>query len=138
MTRLEYIHPAAHFKGDVPLSPATKAGNLLHVSGTPGFDSSGKLAVGDFTAQMLQVMENITRILNASGAGWDCVVKVNVMLTRRQDFVEMNRIYSEYFPVGEYPARTTVIVVSLPHPDFLLEIECQAILEQQAHRGLAP
>ena len=129
MTQLEYIHPAGHFKGDVPLSPATKAGNLLHISGTPGFDSSGNLAVGDFAAQMLQVMENITRILNASGAGWNRVVKVNVMLTRRHNFVEMNRIYSELFPVGKCPARTTVIVVSLPHPDFLLEIECQALLE---------
>jgi 2-iminobutanoate/2-iminopropanoate deaminase len=51
------------------------------------------------------------------------------MLTRRQDFAEMNRVYSEYFPSREYPARTTVVVVSLPQPDFLLEIECQAILE---------
>jgi reactive intermediate/imine deaminase len=129
MPRLEYVHPLDHFKGDVPLSPATKGGKTLHVSGTPGFDSSGKLAVGDFTAQMRQVMENITRILTASGAGWDRVMKVNVMLTRRQDFAEMNRVYSEYFPSREYPARTTVVVVSLPQPDFLLEIECQAILE---------
>jgi 2-iminobutanoate/2-iminopropanoate deaminase len=130
MAQLEYIHPVGHFKGDVPLSPAAKAGNLLHVSGTPGFDSSGKLAVGDFTAQMSQVMKNITGILTASGTGWDRVIKVNVMLTRLQDFAEMNRIYSKYFPSGKCPARTTLIVVSLPHPDFLLEVECQAMLER--------
>jgi enamine deaminase RidA (YjgF/YER057c/UK114 family) len=28
-----------------------------------------------------------------------------------------------------YPARTTVVVSALPHPDFLLEIECEAVLE---------
>ena len=124
-----HIHPAGHFKGDVPLSPATKAGRMLYVSGTPAFDGAGRLAVGAFAEQAVQVMENITRILNGSGVGWDRVVKVNVMLIRRHDFAEMNRIYAGYFPAGAYPARTTVIVASLPHPDFLLEIECQAILE---------
>jgi len=41
----------------------------------------------------------------------------------------MNRIYSGYFPNGRYPARTTVVVSALPHPDFLLEIELEAFLE---------
>ncbi len=30
---------------------------------------------------------------------------------------------------GQYPARTTVIVAGLPHPDFLLEIDCEAQLQ---------
>ena len=63
-----------------------------------------------------------------AGAGWDRVVKVNILLTRTTDFAEMNRIYSTYFLNGTYPARTTAIVASLPNPDFLLEIECQAVL----------
>ena len=40
----------------------------------------------------------------------------------------MNRVYAGYFPSGNYPARTTLCVASLPHPDFLLEIECVAAL----------
>jgi enamine deaminase RidA (YjgF/YER057c/UK114 family) len=51
------------------------------------------------------------------------------MLTRGADFGEMNTIYASYFPDGKYPARTTVVVAGLPSPDFLLEIECEAILE---------
>ena len=128
MTPLEYIHPEGQFKGDVPLSLAVKVGKQVFVSGIPAFDNKGKLAVGDFTAQMNQVMENITRVLTASGVGWNRVVKVNVMLTRREDFAEMNRIYTNYFPSGKFPARTTAILSSLPQPDFLLEIECEAIL----------
>ncbi len=99
------------------------------MSGTPAFDKNGKLAVGDFPAQMKQVMENIAGILAASGTGWERVAKVSVFLTRQQDFAEMNRVYSTYFPSGHYPARTTVVVSALPHPDFLLEIECEALLE---------
>lgn len=128
-TPLEYIHPKEQFGIPVPLSPAVKAGHLLFVSGIPPYDKDGKIAVNDFPAQMNQVMDNITGILKAAGVGWDRVVRVTVLLVRRDDFKEMNRIYAAHFPTGKYPARTTAIVASLPNPDFLLEIECEAVLE---------
>jgi reactive intermediate/imine deaminase len=123
---LEYIGKPVR---GIPVSQAVKVGTRVLVSGTPAFDGNGKLAVGDFPVQMKQVMDNVTAVLKASGAGWDRVVKTNVLLMRSGDFPEMNRIYSTYFPVGRFPARTTVIVAGLPHPDFLLEIECEALLE---------
>ena len=107
----------------------TTALEFVFVSGTPAFGEGGKLAVGDFPAQMKQVMENMTRILKASGTDWSRVVKTNVLLMRASDFSEMNKIYSTYFAEGKYPARTTMVVAGLPHPDFLLEIECEAILD---------
>ena len=123
---LEYIGKPVR---GIPVSPAVKVGKLVFVSGTPAFDGNGKLAVGDFPIQMKQVMDNMTAVLKASGAGWDRVVRTNVLLIRSGDFPEMNRIYSMYFPEGRFPARTTVIVAGLPHPDFLVEIECEALLE---------
>ena len=113
----------------VPVSQAVKAGKFIFVSGTPAFDSNGKLAVGDFPAQMKQVMENMTTVLQAAGTSWPRVVKTNVLLVRSSDFAEMNRTYASYYPDGKFPARTTVVVAGLPHPDFLLEIECEALLE---------
>jgi reactive intermediate/imine deaminase len=128
-TPLEHVFPEGQHRVSAPLSPAVRAGNLLFVSGIPAYDAEGRLAVGDFPAQMRQTMANITGILAAAGAGWDRVAKVNVLLTRREDFEEMNRIYAEHFQDGKYPARTTAIVYSLPRPNFLLEIECTAVLE---------
>ena len=125
---LDYVFPEGQHRVAAPLSPAVKAGNMIFVSGIPAYDAAGKLAVGDFPAQMRQTMANIAGILAAAGAAWDRVAKVNVLLTRREDFPEMNRIYAEHFPEGKYPARTTAIVYSLPRPDFLLEIECVAVL----------
>jgi 2-iminobutanoate/2-iminopropanoate deaminase len=127
-TPLEHIEPRDRFKGDVPLSLAVKAGNLVFVSAIPGFNSSGQLAVGDFPAQMKQVMENIGGILDAAGAGWDRVVRTKVFLKREQDFQPMNSIYATYFATGKFPARTTCYVNALPQPDFLVEIECEAML----------
>src|SRR5438067_1341778 len=123
---LEYIGKPVR---GIPVSQAVKAGKTLFVSGMPPFGEGGKIVVGDFPAQMKQVMDNLTRVLKSSGVGWDRVVKTTVYLTRFQDFAEMNRIYGSYFPSGNYPARTTVVVSALPHPDFLLEIECEAHLE---------
>jgi 2-iminobutanoate/2-iminopropanoate deaminase len=113
----------------VPLSQAVRAGNLLFVSGTPGFDAAGKLAADDFAAQMKQAMDNVTGVLKSAGTGWERVAKVNVILVRRDDFADMNRIYASYFPDGRYPARTTTVVSALPQPDFLVEIECEAVVE---------
>ena len=112
-----------------PVSSAVKVGKSIFVSGMPAFDANGKLAAGDFPAQMKQVMENMTAVLKASGTGWDRVVKTTVLLIRASDFAEMNRTYATYFPDGKFPARTTSVVAGLPHPDFLVEIECEAILE---------
>ena len=128
MGPIERIHAQGQFKGDVPLSSATRIGDFVFVSGIPGFDSSGLIAVDDFAAQMRQAMENVTLVLQAVGATWDRVVKVNVLLVRSRDVADMNRIYSRYFAAGTYPARTTAIVLALPRPEFLVEIECQAML----------
>jgi enamine deaminase RidA (YjgF/YER057c/UK114 family) len=79
---LEHIAPQGRFKGNVPLSPAVKIGKHVFVSGVPGYDLRGTLAIGDFPAQMKQVMDNITAILEASGTGWDRVARTKVFLTR--------------------------------------------------------
>jgi len=122
---LEYIGKPV---GNVPISRAVKVGKFVFVGGTPGF-KGGKVAVGDFAAQMKQVMENVTDTLKAAGTGWDRVVKTNVILTRSSDLNDMNRIYATYLPKDKYPARTTTIVAALPSPDFLVEIECEAVLD---------
>jgi 2-iminobutanoate/2-iminopropanoate deaminase len=123
--QLEYLgRPVSN----IPVSSAVKVGKMIFVSGTPGY-KDGKLAIGDFAAQLKQSMDNIADQLKSAGAGWARVVRTTVMLVRRDDFGEMNRIYGEYFAEGKYPARTTTIVAGLPSPDFLVEVECEAVLE---------
>lgn len=128
MLPLEYISPRGSFKGDVPLSLAVKAGKFVFISGIPALDPSGQIVAGNFPAQMTQIMENIATILKEIGCGWDRVVKTKVFLTRQTDFNDMNRIYASYFPDGQFPARTTLCVQALPQPDFLVEVECEAVL----------
>jgi 2-iminobutanoate/2-iminopropanoate deaminase len=123
---LEYVGKPVR---NIPVSNAVKAGKQVFVSGTPAYGSDGKVAVGDFDAQIRQVMDNIGATLKGAGTDWSRFVKTTIYLTRPGDFADMNRVYSTYFTDGKFPARTTVTVAGLPSPDFLLEIECEAVLE---------
>lgn len=113
-----------------PLSFAVRTGDLLFVSGIPGFDEKGGLPK-EFEAQFANVVRNIKRILGEAGADFRDLVKVNVLLTRAADVATMNRLYSDAFGPAPYPARTTCVVQALPDPAMLIEIECVASLAKQ-------
>jgi enamine deaminase RidA (YjgF/YER057c/UK114 family) len=125
MTRL-HIPAPSHIKAP-PLSFATRSGDLIFVSGIPGFDADG--AIPDaFDAQFANVVTNITATLSAAGATLKHLVKVNVLLTRASDVAAMNALYAQAFGPAPYPARTTCVVAALPDPKMLIEIEAVASL----------
>ena len=111
-----------------PLSFAARVGDLLFISGIPGFDANGALPEG-FEAQFGNVVINIKRVLDEAGATFRDVVKFNVLLTRASDVATMNRLYAEAFGPAPYPARTTCVVQALPDPKMLIEIEGVASLK---------
>ena len=108
-----------------PIAQAVRSGNLVFVSGTTPFAPDFTLVKGDFEAQLRQTMTNVGAVLAAAGSGFDRVIKCTVILASREDWSKMNGIYAEYFPPGRYPARTA-FQAPLPHPDFLVEVECVA------------
>jgi len=123
---IQHFAPPPHIKSP-PLSFATRVGDLLFVSGIPGFDDSGALPDG-FEAQFGFVVTNIRRVLDQAGATFADLVKVNVLLTRASDVPAMNALYAGAFGPAPYPARTTCVVQALPDPKMLIEIECVASL----------
>lgn len=111
-----------------PISQAVRSGQLVFVSGITPFDLDLKLAVGDFDLQFQQTMANLDVILREAGSGWSGVLKCTVILARRGDWRRMNELYAGYWPNGDYPARTAFEAL-LPHPDFLVEVECVAAVD---------
>jgi enamine deaminase RidA (YjgF/YER057c/UK114 family) len=110
-----------------PLSFATRVGDLLFISGIPGFDGNGDLPDG-FEPQFANVVVNIKRVLGEAGATIRDLAKVNVLLTRASDVATMNALYAGAFGPAPYPARTTCVVQALPNPKMLIEIEAVASL----------
>ena len=111
-----------------PLSFAARVGDLLFISGIPGFDANGELPAG-FEAQFGNVVVNIKRVLTEAGATMRDLAKVNVLLTRASDVAPMNTLYAGAFGPAPYPARTTCVVHALPNPQMLIEIEGVAALK---------
>jgi 2-iminobutanoate/2-iminopropanoate deaminase len=121
MAPIKHFPPPAGIKAP-PLSFATRVGDLLFVSGIPGFDDKGALPES-FEAQFGFVVKNWKRVLDEAGATFADLVKVNVLLTRASDVATMNALYAGAFGPPPYPARTTCVVQALPDPKMLIEIE---------------
>jgi 2-iminobutanoate/2-iminopropanoate deaminase len=126
MAPTKHFPPPAGIKAP-PLSFATQVGDLLFVSGIPGFDETGALPES-FEAQFALVVKNIRRVLEQAGASFRDLAKVNVLLTRASDVAAMNALYAGAFGPPPYPARTTCVVQALPDPKMLIEIEAVASL----------
>jgi len=127
MAPIKHFPPPAGIKAP-PLALATRVGDLLFVSGIPGFDDNGALPDG-FETQFGFVVRNIKRVLDEAGATFRDLV--NVLLTRASDVAPMNALYAGAFGPAPYPARTTCVVQALPNPKMLIEIECVASLAGQ-------
>nr|AEH76931.1 translation initiation inhibitor [Bradyrhizobium sp. JS329] len=126
MARVVINNPALP-RSKSPHSNAVRVGNLIFVSGFPGYDANVQVPKGDFAAQMRLALTSVQATLEYAGSSLDKVAKVNVYLDRRADFDEMNEIYQEFFgsEPSQWPARTT-IEARLPRKEFLLEIDCVA------------
>jgi len=112
-----------------------RAGDFIFISGTSArraddsiagatTDASGR-ALLDIRTQTRAVLENIRDILAAAGAGLGDVVEVSTFLRDMADFAGYNAVYGEFFGF-DGPARTTVAVAALPHPQLLIEIKAVA------------
>ena len=103
-------------------------GRFVFVSGITPFDpSTAKIERGTIAEQTVLVLENIKKILAASGASLSDVVSCRVYLSNLTSgtFQEMNGVYATYFHESP-PARAT-IGAQLPG-EFDVEIECVAAL----------
>ena len=106
-----------------PLSSAARVGDLLFVSGTPGYDANMQLDPS-FIVQFEVALANLRAIFAQAGASFENIVKINVFLTRPGDVADMNRMYGAAFGPAPYPARTTIITAGLPDPRMLVELDC--------------
>jgi len=110
-----------------PYSQAVKAGNTLYVSGQLGLvPASMELIGGGVEAEARQALQNMGEILKEAGGSYSDVVKTTVLLADMNDFVRVNKIYSEFFS-SAVPARAAYQVAALPKAG-RVEIEAVAVI----------
>lgn len=96
-----------------PYSQAIIEGNFIYTSGQIHLTAEGKLLEGAIEEQTHQVMKNLQAVLEASGAGFEDVVKTTIYVTDLSNYGKINEVYGSYFS-DPFPARETVQVAALP------------------------
>jgi len=100
----------------------------IYISGQLARDSDGEMiAAGDMAAQIEPVGLNLLACLEAAGGGLEDLVKTTTYVTDIDEFFRHTDIRMRFFGPG-MPASTTVEVRRLSHPDFMVEIEAEAVI----------
>ena len=111
------------------ISRAVRAGNIITVAGTAPLGPDGQtVASGDAEAQARRCFEIVEQALAKLGASLSDVVRTRTLLTRIEDWEAVGRVHGELFR-DIRPANTVMQVVRFIDPDWLVEIEADAIVE---------
>ena len=110
-------------------SRAVKVGKLVFVSGSTSIRPDGSVAgVGDAYTQSVETLKTIERALQQAGASFKDVVRTRIYVTNLGDLEAIGKAHVEVF--GDIrPASTGVEVSRLVHPDMLVEIEADAVID---------
>ncbi len=97
-----------------PYSQSVAVGGMLYTSGQIALDpESMEIVTGGFEAQVAQVLQNLSAVLDSAGCTFQSVVKTTVYLADMADFATFNAQYAA--AMGDHrPARSTVQAASLP------------------------
>ncbi len=123
------ISSGSPFESKIGFSRAVRVGNLISVSGTAPIAPDGKTSgIGDAYLQTKRCFEIIEQALKLAGAELKNVVRTRTYLTDASDWEQVAKAHGEIFG-NIRPASTMVVVKGFLNPEWLVEIEVDAILE---------
>lgn len=108
----------------------TAPGRMVFISGQIGVGRDGKLVPGDFRAQAVQVFENLKAALEAVGARFEHVVKLNSYILEIEQQAMLREVRQRYINMAAPPASTSLRVAGFGREGVLLEVEAVAILPE--------
>jgi len=113
----------------IGFSRAVRVGPFISVGGTAPVDAAGNtVGVGDVAAQTRQCIEIIRAALEKAGSGLHDVVRLRILLTDIADWKAAVEVRKAYF--GDVrPVDTIMEVSGFVNPEWLIEIEADAIIE---------
>lgn len=108
----------------------TSGNRTIYISGQIALDQAGNLVgVNDMQAQAVQVFENLAVALQAVNASFADVVKLTYFITDISQMPTVREVRNRYLNPERLPASTAVEVRALVRPEWLLEVEAIAVLQ---------
>lgn len=119
------------FEATIGFSRAIRVGNRILVSGTAPVEDDGSSTPGGAEAQAERCLAVIVRAIEQLGGSAEDVVRTRQYLVDPADGDAVGRAHGRWF-ADIRPASTMVVVAGLLRPEWRVEIEAEAILEDTA------
>ncbi len=112
----------------IGFSRAVRVGQHIAIGGTAPIGVNGKCAGrGDVVVQTQRCFEIIEKALKDAGSGLADVTRTRILLIRIADWQAVAKIHGEIFSTIR-PVTTVAQVTGFVDPDWLIEIEVDAIM----------
>ena len=130
---LERINPPEIYKPnkDIYTQVVTATGSTqIFLAGIVPFDQNQNIiGIGNMQVQVIQVLQNIKSALTSASASIADVVRINVLTTDVDLYIQEGAPEVINFFDKTKPVSTTYQVSRLVHPDWMVEIEATAIID---------
>ncbi len=131
------VSSGSPYEPRIGFSRAVRAGGVIAVSGTAPIGPDGAtVGRGDPAVQTRRCLEIVRDAIERLGGTLADVVRTRIFLTRVEDWPEIGRVHGEFFAASR-PAATMVRVAGLLDPDWLVEIEADAVIADGSADGSA-
>lgn len=126
------VSSGSPYEPTIGISRAVRVGPIISVAGTAPLGPDGHImGRGDPAAQARRCLEIIAAALDGAGASLPHVVRTRIFLTRIDDWQAVAVVHGEFFR-DIRPVNTIMQVSRFIDPDWLLEIEADAVVDQDA------
>ena len=125
----QLVSSGSPYEPRLGISRAVRSGHFIAVAGTAPIGPDGKtVGKGDPAIQARRCIEIIQNALGQAGANLSDVIRTRILLTRIEDWESVGQVHGEFFS-NIRPANTVMQVIRFIDPDWLVEIEADAVIE---------
>lgn len=128
----QLVSSGSPFEPRIGFSRAVRVRNIVSVSGTAPIGPDRRtIGRGDPSIQARRCLEIIRSALEAAGSSLSDVVRTRVYLAHITDWEKVAEVHGEFFR-DIRPASTFIQVACFIDPEWLVEIEADAVVESDA------
>ncbi len=127
---IQRLSSASPFEKSCGFCRALRVGNRIEIAGTAPIGDDGKtVGIGDPAAQARRCFDIVGRSLQHFGASYRHVIRTRMFVTDIAHWETIGRVHGEYFGQA-MPVATMVGVATLIDPDWFIEVEAEALVEE--------
>jgi len=124
------VSSGSPYEPRVGISRAVRAGRFVAIAGTAPLAEGRTVGRGDPGAQARRCLEIVRGAVEQAGGTLADVVRTRILLTRIEDWEAVAAVHGEFF-ADIRPANTIMQIGRFIDPEWLVEIEADAVLESE-------